>query len=107
MYKKIEPTNEVCVKFSDDEIAQLGLELGGKYSVHVSDEGNIELKKFQSIEIDLEDVHRSVLEFLLKESCDRDVSVNQVISDVLDKALKTLPELIEANSQTSNHKAND
>lgn len=85
--KTIEPTGEVCVKFTEDELAQLNIKQGDKFSIKETDEG-ILLEKFATIDIDLAEVEREILEFLIRESCDKDVSVNEVISEVLEKGLE-------------------
>ena len=85
--KTIEPTGDVCVKFTEDELAQLNIKQGDKFSIKETDEG-ILLEKFATIDIDLAEVEREILEFLIRESCDKDVSVNEVISDILEKGLE-------------------
>lgn len=85
--KTIEPTGEVCVKFTEDELAQLNIKQGDKFSIKETDEG-IVLQKFAAIDIDLSELERELLEFLIQESCDKDVSVNEVISDVLERVVK-------------------
>jgi bifunctional DNA-binding transcriptional regulator/antitoxin component of YhaV-PrlF toxin-antitoxin module len=85
--KTIEPTGEVCVKFTEDELAQLNIKQGDKFSIKETDEG-ILLEKFATVDIDLADCSREILEFLIQESCDKDVSINQVISDLLEKGLE-------------------
>ena len=85
--KTVEPTGDVCVKFTEDELAKLNIKQGDKFSVKETDEG-IVLEKFATIDIDLAEVEREILEFLIRESCDKDVSVNEVISEVLEKSLE-------------------
>jgi bifunctional DNA-binding transcriptional regulator/antitoxin component of YhaV-PrlF toxin-antitoxin module len=85
--KTVEPTGEVCVKFTEDELAQLNIKQGDKFSIKETDEG-ILLEKFATVDIDLNEVDREILEFLIQESCDKDVSINQVISDLLEKGLE-------------------
>ena len=85
--KTIEPTGDVCVKFTEEELAQLNIKQGDKFSIKETDEG-ILLEKFATVDIDLNEVDREILEFLIKESCDKDVSVNEVISDLLEKGLE-------------------
>jgi hypothetical protein len=88
MIKKIvEPTGDVCVKFTEEELAQLNMKQGDKFSIKETSEG-ILLEKFATVDIDLNEVDREILEFLIQESCDKDVSINQVISDLLEKGLE-------------------
>jgi hypothetical protein len=85
--KTIEPTGDVCVKFTEDELAQLNIKQGDKFSIKETDEG-ILLQKFATVDIDLSELDKELLEFLITESCDKDISVNQVISDLLEKGLE-------------------
>jgi hypothetical protein len=85
--KTIEPTGDVCVKFTEDELAKLNIKQGDKFSIKESDEG-ILLEKFSTIDIDLAQFERELLEFLIQESCDKDISINEVISDILEKILE-------------------
>jgi hypothetical protein len=88
MIKKIiEPTGDVCVRFTDDELEQLGMKQGDKFSVEETDEG-IVLKKFATIELDMAEWEREILEYLIAQSCDKDVSVNEVISEMIDSFCK-------------------
>ncbi len=84
--KTVEPTGDVCVKFTEDELAQLNIKQGDKFSIKETDEG-ILLEKFSTIDIDLSQFERELLEFLIQESCDKDISINEVISDLLEKGL--------------------
>jgi hypothetical protein len=85
--KTIEPTGDVCVKFTEDELAQLNIKQGDKFSIKETD-GGILLEKFSTVDINLSELDRKLIEFLIQESCDKDISVNQVISDLLEKGLE-------------------
>jgi hypothetical protein len=85
--KTVEPTGDVCVKFTEDELTQLNIKQGDKFSIKETNDG-ILLEKFATVDIDLSELQRELLEFLIQESCDKDVSINQVISDLLEKGLE-------------------
>jgi len=85
--KTIEPTGDVCVKFSEDELTQLNIKQGDKFSIKETDEG-ILLQKFATVDINLSELDRELLEFLIQESCNKDISINEVISDLLEKGLE-------------------
>lgn len=85
--KTVEPTGDVCVKFTEDELAKLNIKQGDKFSIKETKDG-ILLEKFSSLDIDLSEFNRQLLEFLIQESCDKDVSVNEVISDILEKVVE-------------------
>jgi hypothetical protein len=82
--KTIEPTGDVCVKFTEEELAKLNIKQGDKFSIKETEEG-ILLEKFATVDIDLSECSREILEFLIQESCDKDISVNEVVSDVFEK----------------------
>jgi len=85
--KTIEPTGDMCVKFTEDELAQLNIKQGDKFSIKETDEG-ILLEKFATVDINLSELNRELIEFLIQESCDKDISINEVISQLLEKGLE-------------------
>jgi bifunctional DNA-binding transcriptional regulator/antitoxin component of YhaV-PrlF toxin-antitoxin module len=82
--KKVEPTGDLCVKFTDEEMTALGIKAGDKFSFHEDKEG-ILLKKYATIDIDLSEFSREVLEYLVQESCSKDITVNEVVEQILLK----------------------
>jgi hypothetical protein len=85
--KTIEPTGDVCVKFTEEELAKLNIKEGDKFSIKETEEG-IVLQKFATVDINLSELERELLEFLIQESCDKDISINEVISQLLEKGLE-------------------
>jgi bifunctional DNA-binding transcriptional regulator/antitoxin component of YhaV-PrlF toxin-antitoxin module len=85
--KTIEPTGDVCVKFTEEELAKLNIKQGDKFSIKETGDG-ILLEKFSTVDINLSELDRELIEFLIQESCDKDVSINEVISDLLEKGLE-------------------
>lgn len=81
--KTIEPTGDVCVKFTDEELEKLRIKQGDKFSIKEEGDG-ILLQKFATIDLDISEWDREILENLIQQSCEKDVSVNQVISDILE-----------------------
>jgi hypothetical protein len=87
MKKKIESEQQLFVKFNEEESRELNIYPGDKFSVKEFDNGSILLQKYGTIEIDISSMSRDVLQFLIIESCNRDVSVNEVFEDVIKKSL--------------------
>jgi bifunctional DNA-binding transcriptional regulator/antitoxin component of YhaV-PrlF toxin-antitoxin module len=85
--KTVEPTGDVCVKFTEEELEKLNIKQGDKFSIKETDDG-ILLEKFSTVDIDLSEFERELLEFLIQESCDKDISINDVISNILEKGLE-------------------
>ena len=50
-------------------------------------DGSVSLTKYGTMEIELNDLNREVLEHLIITSCDEDISVNQVIENILIEGL--------------------
>jgi bifunctional DNA-binding transcriptional regulator/antitoxin component of YhaV-PrlF toxin-antitoxin module len=90
MIKKVEPTGDVCIKFTDEEMSKLGIKEGDKFTFEEKENGSILLQKFANMEIDISEWSRDVLEKLISDSCERDISVNEVISDILESYIENL-----------------
>ena len=68
----------------------MGWEENQKLSVKFDEKtGQIKLEPFVKIELEICDWPREILEFLVGESCEHDISVNEVINEVLVKTLST------------------
>jgi len=85
--KQIKVKEDYYIEFTDEELAALKMEKGQKYSCKLED-GGLKLEPFVKIELEIGSWPREILEFLLQESCERDVSVNEVINDVLERTIK-------------------
>jgi hypothetical protein len=88
-YKKVQEKKELFIQFSDEEMAELGWEEGQKLSFKFDEETKaITLEPFVKVELEMETWPRELLLFLIQESCEKDVSVNEVISNTLEQSLK-------------------
>ena len=85
--KTIEPTGDVFIKFTQDELDSLNINEGDKFSIKECDNG-ILLQKFEKLELDISEWDRSILEMLISDSCEMDISVNDLISDIISKFIK-------------------
>jgi bifunctional DNA-binding transcriptional regulator/antitoxin component of YhaV-PrlF toxin-antitoxin module len=85
--KTLLPTNDLYLQFTDEEIQELGWEAGQRLEVKQHEDGSIELRPYVKMEIDMADWSRDVLELIIKESCEKDISVNDVISELLKKSI--------------------
>jgi hypothetical protein len=87
--KKVQEKKDLYVQFSEEEIQEMGWEENQKLSVKVDEKtGQITLEPFVKMELEIGDWPREILEFLVGESCERDISVNEVINEVLVQSLK-------------------
>ena len=93
MIKKTVQRSEDCfVQFTDDELYQLGIKAGDKFSCSIEND-SVVLKKFETIDIDLSEWPREVLEMIISQSVEEDISVNEVISNILERMLPSLEEM--------------
>ena len=90
MKKTVEPTGDLCVKFTDEELAELGIKIGDKFSYSINEDGSVSMQKYVPLDVDISEWSREVLEMLIKESVEKDISVNDVICDILEKQLEIL-----------------
>jgi hypothetical protein len=84
MKKIIESTGDVCIKFTEEELSKLDLKQGDKLSWEEARDGFI-LKKYEKIDIDIGEWSREVLEMLIVESVEQDISVNDIICNILEE----------------------
>jgi hypothetical protein len=85
--KTLKRSEDLYLQFTDEEVKQLNLEPNQKFSVITHDDGSFELRKFVPVEIDLSDWSRETLEMIISKSLDEDITVNEVINNVLREAL--------------------
>jgi hypothetical protein len=91
--KTLQPTNDLFIQFTDEEIQELGWEAGQRLEVKQHDDGSIELRPFVKVELDIEEWSKDVLLMIIKESLDQDIPVNDVINNLLKKGLDMLGDL--------------
>jgi hypothetical protein len=88
--KVLQPTNDAYIQFTEEELQEIGAGPGTKFSVKHHDDGSIELRPYVKMEIEISEWPREVLEMLISDSCEKDISVNDVIADLLKKSLDYL-----------------
>ena len=82
--KKVLEKKDLYIQFSEEEIQELGWEEGQKLSFKFDEETKaITLEPFVKMELDVTEWPVEILQFLVGESCERDVSVNEIINEVL------------------------
>ena len=84
--KTIQRSEDCFVQFTNEELTKLGIKEGDKFSWE-EDNGSFIMKKHIPVEIDMSDWSRDVLEMLICESVEKDISVNDVICGIIEKAL--------------------
>ena len=88
-YKKVQEKKDLFIQFSEEEMQELGWEENQKLSMSVEEEtGAINIKPWVKMEIEMEDWPKELMLFLIQESCEKDISINEVITNVLEESLK-------------------
>jgi len=85
--KTVLKKEEYYIQFTDEELTELNMEKGQKFTCDLED-GGLKLTPFAKIELEMGDWPKELLEFLIQESCEKDISVNDVICNVLEEAIK-------------------
>lgn len=88
MTKQVQSREELFIQFTDEEIEKLGLEKNQKLSMEILENGSIKMTPFAKIDIDISEWSREVLENIIQESVEKDISVNEVISQTIEQYLK-------------------
>jgi hypothetical protein len=85
--KKIESNTEYYVKFTDEELKELNIKEGDKFSWDIKEDG-ILLTKYEKIDLDLSEFSRELLEFIICESNNRDLTISEFIEQILTEKVK-------------------
>jgi hypothetical protein len=85
--KTILKKEDYYIQFTGDEMKELKIKAGDKFSWEVKD-GGVQLTPFAKVEIEIGDWSRETLEFLIQESCEQDISINEVISNLLESLVE-------------------
>jgi hypothetical protein len=85
--KTVLKKEDYYIQFTDEELVELKIEKGQKFSCELKD-GGLQLTPFAKVELEIGDWPREILEYLIKLSCEQDVSVNEVINDALKEVIK-------------------
>ena len=83
-YKKVQEKKELFLQFSEEEMQEMGWEENQKLSLKFDEDTKaITLEPFVKMELDITEWPVEILQFLVGESCERDLSVNEIINEVL------------------------
>lgn len=88
MVKTVQSREEFFIQFDDKEIEELGLKENQKYSMEILENNTIKMVPFVKMDIDISEWSREILEHLICESVEKDISVNEVIANAIDNFLK-------------------
>jgi len=86
--KTIQKEEIYFVQFDQEEMETLGIKPHDKFEISSTKEGEILLKKFAKLDIDLEEFDKPTLIMLVQRSIEKQVPVDEVIREVLTSYLK-------------------
>jgi hypothetical protein len=93
-YKKVQEKKELFIQFSEEEMLELGWKEGQKLSFEIDEEtGGITLKPFVKMELEMDTWPKELLLFLIQESCEKDLSINEIINEVLTQSFNKYDKL--------------
>lgn len=85
-YKTVKEKKELYIDFSEEEIKELGWKENQKLSIDVDENNNIIIKPWVTIDIDTSDWPKEIFEFLVELSLEKEMTVNEIIVDLLTKS---------------------
>lgn len=85
-HKTVQKREEYFVAFTEEESAALGFAAGDKFEILEEGDGLL-LKKYGTIELDINEFDRETLAFLVAESFRLNAPVEDVIVEILTKVL--------------------
>jgi hypothetical protein len=86
--KTVQRSEDLYIQFNEDEMKSLDIKPGDKFSWEMGSDSSVTLKKFASIDIDISEWSREILEMLITESLEKDLPVNDIIVNILEEQLK-------------------
>jgi len=99
--KELEPTGDLMIRFTDEELAELGWEKNELLSIKVHDDGVIEISKMSKIDIELSELSRDILEFLIKESCEKHIPVDDIMREAIRQMVEAADQVKKEKIKTS------
>lgn len=90
MKKRLEPTGDMMIRFTEEELSELNIKQGDKFDVVPQSDGSIKLDKYVDLELDMAEWPRELLEMLIKRSCEQDISINEIIINLLESYINNL-----------------
>jgi len=86
--KSIQKNEEYFIQFTDEELSKLGLEKGDKLDWSLNEDGSVTLKKWTTIDLDMSEWSKELLMFLIQESIEKDLTINEVIVEIIEKVIE-------------------
>jgi len=88
--KTIKSREELYIDFTEKELAELGWQAGDKLSWEVTDKGDILLKKYVTLDIDLNEFSKDDLISIIQASTIKGLTVDEFIQQALEDTVREL-----------------
>lgn len=89
--KTLEPTGDLCIKFSEEELDYFGIKAGDKFSVSLTEDGGgILLTPYAEIEINLEEMTKDELISLIEISDRHKITIEEAIEMLVSEVVENL-----------------
>ena len=83
MNKTVQIREEAYIQFTDEEMVELGMKKGDKFTVDICGDGSIKLIPFSSIEIDFADFSKEELQDMIIDSVKKDQTIEEWVEGKL------------------------
>ena len=90
MIKTLQPSKDMFLQFTEEELLELNIQQGDKFTAIPQEDGGVFLEKWQAIDLDLSDFSEEVKDMLISKSIEDQIPVDEVINNLLKKSLKDL-----------------
>jgi hypothetical protein len=90
MKKTLEPTGDMLIRFTEDELIELNIKEGDKFDLKPQADGSVKLEKYVNLELDMADWSIDVLQMIIKKSCEQDITVNEVLIQLLEQTINEI-----------------
>jgi len=85
--KTVQKTENYFIEFSDEELDRLNLKKGSKLDWKVQEDGSVKLVPWVPVDLEIQNWDKDVLLFLIKESLEKDLPVNDIIAELIEKMI--------------------
>ena len=87
MTKTLQTREEAFIQFTDEEMEELNINKGDKFTIEDQGDGSIKLVPFATLELDLSVFTREYLEQLIIQSDKNDQTISEYIADILQEVV--------------------
>ena len=90
MIKTLQPSKDMFIQFTEDELLELNIQQGDKFTVKHQEDGFF-LEKMVGIDLDLAEFPEDVKDIIMITSVEKQIPVDEVISNFLKQYLLENP----------------